>query len=222
MTSLMGLRTRLALARVAVLVPCGLSDVETLSSLVDAGADLLILEGSDDVDADVDVVRSMRNRWGTSPLLLGTAKKDVAAPAAADVVHLKRPGWRFFGYPQGHEWSLLGRHATEPDVMESPGDDFDYLFVGPLASTEDSLLMSAVEHQPPLTSTALPWFALGDFSVQQADGCLRAGARRIAFIADTMDREDAADRVRVIAESVARSWAGDERAHAYRASAFQL
>ncbi len=222
MTALMGLRTRLALGKLAVLVPCSLSDVETLSSFVEAGADLLILEGSKDFEADVDVVRSMRSRWGTSTLLLGTANKDVAVPAAADVVHLKRPGWRFWGYPQGHEWSLLGRHAAQRAVVESPGDDFDYLFVGPFVNAEDPLLLSAVEHQPPLNAGSLPWFAMGDLSVQEADACLRAGARRIALTADTMGREDAADRIRVIAECVARSWAADERAHGYRLGAFHL
>ena len=218
----MGLRTRLALARVAVLVPSALSDVETLSSFVDAGADLVILEGSDDVEADVNVLQSMRGRWGTSPLLVGTSNKDVAAPAAADVVHLKRPGWRFWGYPQGHEWSLLGRHASERAVVESPGDDFDYLFVGPFADAQDRLLMAAVEHQPPLIAGSRPWFAMGDFSMQEADACLAAGARRIALTAETMGRQDAADRIRVIAECVARSWASDERAHGYRRGAFHL
>lgn len=222
MTALMGLRTRLALAKVAVLVPCELSDVEMLSSFVDAGADLLVLEGSDDAEADVHLVQRMRRRWGTTALLVGTASKDVAAPAAADVVHLKRPGWRFWGYPQGHEWSLLGRHAAERGIVESPGDDFDYLFVGLVTNADDQVLKAAVERQPPLSPGSLPWFALGDFAMQDADACLNAGARRIAFTADAMRREDAVDRIRVIAECVARSWAGDELAHDYRLAAFQL
>lgn len=222
MTALVGLRTRLALAKVAVLVPGEFSEPDTLAPIVDAGADLLILEGSGDVDADVTALQSMRNRWGTSMLLIGTASKKVAEPALADVVHLRRPGWRFFGYPQGHQWSLLGRHVLEPDAVESPGDDFDYLFVGPVPSADAPLLKSAVEHQPPLTRDAVPWFALGDFSVQEADACLQAGARRLAFTADTLQQDDAADRIRVIAECVVRSWAGDERSQAFRATTFSL
>lgn len=221
MTALMGLRTRLALAKVAVLVPGGLADVEALSSVVDAGVDLLVLEGSGGVDADVEVVRSMRNRWGTSTLLVGTAKKDVAAPAAADVVHLRRPGWRFFGYPQGHEWSLLGRHAMEVGVVESPGDAFDYLFL-PLSRPQDPLLAAGLTHQPPLTAGALPWFALGENDLSTVEGLLAAGARRIALTADVFSELDAGERVRTTAVAVARAWARDERAHGYRAGAFHL
>lgn len=220
MSALMGLRTRLALARVGVIVPCGLSNVETLSSLVDAGADLLILEGSEDVEVDVDVLRSMRNRWGTSPLLVGTTEKKVAAPAAADVVHLKRPEWRFWGYPRGHEWTLLGRHASEVGVIQSPGVDFDYLFV-PLAGPQDPLLAVGLEHQAPLTVDALPWFALGDFSPEDVEVLLVAGARRIALTVGLLERDDAVTVVRRTAGVVRQVWDDDHRSTAYRAAAFR-
>ena len=222
MTALLALTTRLALAKIALVVPGGLADVDTLAPLIDAGVDLLILDGSSDVDDDVEALRAVRRRWGSTPLLVGTSSKRVAAPASADVVHLLRPGWRFWGYPKGHEWTLLGRQAGEPSIVEAPGDDFDYLFVGPLDVSDEEMLAAAVEHQPPLTPGSVPWFALGDFTMQDADACLNAGARRIAFTADAMRREDAVDRVRVIAECVARSWAGDELAHDYRRGAFQL
>lgn len=222
MTALVGLATRLALAKMALIVPGASADVDVLSPVIDAGVDLLILEGSDDVDADVGVLRTIRARWGTTTLLAGTASAKVAEPASADVVHLRRPGWRFWGYPKGHQWSLLGRHAGEAGIIEAPGDDFDYLFVGPLTRPGADLLPVAVEHQPPLTRAALPWFALGDFTVQEADACLSAGARRIALTGDVLGRGDAAAEVGVIAEAVARAWAGDERSHAYRADAFRL
>ncbi len=215
----MGLATRLALAGLALHVPGDRPDLESLVPVIEAGVDLLILDGSGDVDADVELLRAIRQRWAGRPLMVGTSSSKVAAPSAADVVHLRRPGWRFWGYPQGHEWSLLGRDATEAAVVESPGDDFDYLFV-PLAGPRDPLLAAGLAHQPPLTAGALPWFALGDFSVQEVDDCLRDGARRIALTGDGLWREDAADRVRKIAECVARSWAGDERAHGYRRGAF--
>ncbi len=222
MTALVGLATRLALARMALVVPGGLADVEVLAPIIDAGVDLLVLEGSGDVDADVHALRAMRGRWGATTLLVATERAKVAEPALADVVHLRRPGWRFWGYPKGHQWSLLGRHAGETGIVKVPGDAFDYLFVGPLSGPDDALLATAVEHQQPLTSEALPWFALGDFTVQDVDGCLNAGARRIALTCGVLEREDPEATVRVIAESVARAWAGDERAHGYRADAFRL
>ncbi|MGO1487512.1 MAG: hypothetical protein ACTHWA_03020 [Arachnia sp.] len=221
MTALMGLRTRLALAKVAVLVEGESLAFETLTSFVDAGADLLILGGTGDVDADVEVMRSMRNAWGSSPLLMGTAMKGVAAPAAVDVVHLKRPGWRFFGYPQGHAWSLLGRHATEDAVLESPGTAFDYLFV-PLSRPKRRLLVSALEHQPPLTPGALPWFALGDHDLATVEDLLAAGVRRIALTGDALHRSDAQKRIVSVVDAVARTWSADERSHSYRAAALRL
>lgn len=224
MTALVALTTRLALARVALLVPGGPVDMERLSNVVQAGVDLLILGGTDDVDQDVEVLRAVRNRFGATPLLTGTSSKDVAAPAAADVVHLRRPGWRFWGYPKGHQWSLLGRHAGESAVVAAPGSDFDYLFLGPLVRPQGNaaLLRAAVERQPPLTRDAVPWFALGDFSREDVGACLAAGARRIALTADVWDRDDAAEVVAATAEAVKRAWTSDDRFGDYRAAAFRL
>lgn len=222
MTALVGLATRLALARLALFVPGASADVEALAPVVGAGVDLLILDGSGDVDADVEVLRTIRARWATTTLLAGTASAKVAEPALADVVHFRRPGWRFWGYPRGHQWSLLGRHAGEPGIVEAPGSDFDYLFVGPLQDQATDLLSLAVERHPPLVSAALPWFALGDFTAPQVDAHLLAGARRVALTGDVLEREDPAGEVGVIAEAVARAWAGDERTKAYRDEAFRL
>lgn len=136
MTALMGLRTRLALARVALHVPGDRLDVETCASLAEAGVDLLVLGGTGDVDGDVAALVSVRKRLVGRPVLIATSSSSVAASAAADVVHLRRPGWRFWGYPKGHAWGLLGRPAADPAVIESPGEDFDYLFVGPLTDVD--------------------------------------------------------------------------------------
>lgn len=221
MTALMGLRTRLALAGVALVVPADGADPGPLARLVDAGVDLLILDGSGDVDADVATLSAMRTRWAGRPLLIGTGSRKVAAPAAADVVHLRRPGWRFRGYPRGHAWGLLGRHALEQSVLESPGDDFDYLFV-PLEGVGDPLLDVAVAHQPPLTTGALPWFALGSKGLEEVEELLASGVRRIALTEEILDLDDAADRIGSIAASVERAWHNDARARDYRMRAFHL
>ena len=204
------------------MVPGGTVDIQVLAPVVDAGVDLLILTGSGDVDADVRTLRAARERWGTTTLLVATSEAKVAEPALADVVHLKRPGWRFWGYPRGHKWSLLGRDVGEAGIISVPGEAFDYLLVGPLRMPDDALLAAAVEHQPPLTAKALPWFAFGDFTVADVDVCLGAGARRIALSGDVLERADPDATIRVMAESVARAWAGDQRAERYRADAFRL
>ena len=221
MTALVSLATRLAMARVALLIPGAAPEISRLAPVIEAGVDLLVLGGSDDVDADVEALRDVRRRWGATPLLVGTSSKKVAALASADVVHLRRPGWRFWGYPEGHQWSLLGRNASEIDVVSRPGDAFDYLFVGPLEGPDDSLLGAAVKRQPPLTPGAVPWFALGDFGVDDVAPVLAAGARRIALSGELAGRDDAADVVRGIAEAVTRAWASDDRSSGYRTEAFR-
>lgn len=222
MTALVGLATRLALAKVALHVPGGTQDVETLAPIIDAGVDLLLLGGTGDVDADVETLRTIRNRYGATPLLLGTSSKTVAAPGSADVVHLARPGWRFWGYPKGHQWSLLGRHADHSAIVRDPGEDFDYLFVGPLMDLDGDVIRAAVKTQPPLTPRALPWFALGNFDVDDAEACLTAGARRIALTGEVLERDDAVEVVRRVAEAVTRAWEADENSEAFRFEAFRF
>ena len=216
----MSLRTRIHLARVALQIPGDLVDPGEMAHLVGAGVDLLILDGSDDEDADAEVLRSIRRLLAGGRVLIGTSSKKVAEPAAADVVHLERPGWRFWGYPRGHQWSLLGRHAGDKHIVSSPGDSFDYLFVGPVDTAENPLLAAAVEHQPPLTADALPWFALGGCELAEVKAMLDAGARRIALTSDIMGEDSARERVAAIAEAVAESWAADERSQRYRLRSF--
>lgn len=222
MTALVGLATRLALAKVALHVPGGLADPETLTPVIAAGVDLLLIGETGDVDADVATLEAIRNRCGATPLLLGTSGKKAAAPASADVVHLARPGWRFWGYPKGHQWSLLGRHGDHAAIVEDPGEDFDYLFVGPLTDLGDDLLTVAVRDQPPLTTGALPWFALGNFDVEHVEVLLSAGARRVALTGEVLGRDHAIDVIRGISEAVTRAWEADERTQAFRFEAFRF
>lgn len=222
----MGLRTRLALAGVALQVPADYREVARLSPVIDAGVDLVILDGSDDVEADVEFLRDVRQHWAGRPLLVGTSSTKVAAPAAADVVHLRSPGWRFWGSPRGHQWSLLGRHAALSGVVESPGEDFDYLIVA-TSGPQDHLLAAALTHQPPLTTTAIPWFAQlgaaqGITDAAGIDDLLSAGVRRLALPEDLLDGDDAPEHVAAVAEAVKKAWASDDRASNYRFGAFRL
>lgn len=219
---MVGLATRLALAKVALHVPGGKADIELLTPIIDAGVDLLILGGTGETRADVETLREARSRHGATTLLLGTSSKSVAAPGSADVVHLARPGWRFWGHPKGHQWSLLGRHAGHTAIVSDPGEDFDYLFVGPLTDLADEVLKAAVMHQPPLTEDAVPWFALGNFGVNDAEMCLSAGARRIALTGDVLARDDTVDVVRAIADAVDQAWESDARSKSFRFSAFHF
>lgn len=214
----MSLQARLALARLALHVPADRVAVDLLSPLVAAGVDLLVLGASDDAGRDAARLRECRDVWGTTGLLVATANPDAAVPAAADVVHLARPGWKLWGdYPRGHRWSLLGRDVRDARTVARPGGAWDYLVVAPVdpADPDDALLRAALEHQPVFGARALPWFALVPCDVRAAGEVLTAGARRLALGPDVLDDDDAEALVRGLREAVDAAWASDPAAAAY-------
>ena len=219
MTALVSLATRLSLAKVALHVSAEKAVSADLEPLISAGVDLLVLGGSGTVEQDVATLQDLRRRYARTRLLLGTDSDDVAVPGAADVVHYNRRHW-LRGHVKGHEWGLRGFTTAHGAAIASPGDDFDYMFVGPLADNQGDLLASAVAHQPPLTATALPWFAMVDAGMDAVTGFLTAGARRVALSGDVWLEEDPCREVDRIAEAVAAAWSGDVRTPGYRREAF--
>lgn len=219
MTALVSLAARLSLAKVALHVSADQASIAALEPVLAAGVDLLILGGSGDVELDVEELREFRQKYARTRMLLGTDSEDVAVPGAADVVHFNRRHW-LRGHTKGHQWSLRGFNAGHDAALASPGDDFDYVFVGPLTDGREDLLASAVRHQPPLTAGALPWFAMVGSEDEMAE-CLAAGARRVALCGDLLRRDDACDVVARTAEAVAQEWSVDDRTPAYRREAFR-
>ncbi|MEO7587302.1 MAG: hypothetical protein ABIS84_04665 [Arachnia sp.] len=220
MTALVSLATRLSLAKVALHVHADQADVDTLAPVVDAGVDLLLLGASGDVENDVETLRAFRRRYAHTRLLLGTDDEDVAEPGAADVVHFRRRHW-LRSHAKGHEWGLRGVDVLHESALASPGEDFNYLFVGSAIGLPEDLLAAAVALQPPLTPDALPWFAVATPFTGQVAGALAVGARRIALTEDVVRRDDAEDVVGSIAEAVAQAWADDERTPDYRRAALR-
>lgn len=193
-TALMSLKSRLALSRLALFVEPEDATGDRLAPFIQAGVDLVVLESSDDGDADAQRVVALRQVMAQLPILLATANGDAAEAASADVVHLERPGWWIFGSrPRGHQWSLLGRNARDRRTVRNPGDEFDYLFVGPVAGgVESRLVAEAVEHQPPLTTDAVPWFALVEDDFPVVESLIDVGVRRIALGSGLMRDPDGA------------------------------
>ena len=225
MTALMSLRSRLALSRVALLVPGADASPGFVGELAAAGVDLLVVGATGDEAADVEIVRSLRAVHGTSRLLIATDNGAAAEPAAADVIHIHSPGWRLWGhYPSGHRWSLLGRCARDARTVRSPGEVWDYLFIGPLQRvTADSRALSeALKEQTPFRQGALPWFAYGNFSTVEVDQLAGMGVRRIALTADAVAEGDVAGRVSAISSTLRAAWDEDPEAVAYRFAAAAL
>lgn len=228
MTALMSLRSRLALSKVALVVPGAVATPELAGRLVAAGLDLLVVGATDDARADADVVLALRAAVGTTRLLVATDNGAAAGPAQADVVHVHSPGWRLWGdYPSGHRWSLLGRCARDARTVRRPGDVWDYLFIGPLerVDPDSRALAEALAEQPPFVPKALPWFAYGDFDATGVRDLIGLGARRIALTSAAVSGGvggDVVERVAAISSALAAAWDADEAAQAYRMSAVAL
>lgn len=225
MTALMSLRSRLALSRVAVLVPGTEASPGFVGELVAAGVDLLVVGTTGDEAADADIIRSLRAAHGATRLLIATDNGAAAGPASADVVHIHSPGWRLWGqYPSGHRWSLLGRCARDARTVRSPGDVWDYLFVGPLERIDagSRALSEALAEQAAFREGSLPWFAYGDFTADEVDQLVELGVRRIALTADAFAAGDVVSRVSAIGSVLRAAWDADPEAVAYRFAAAAL
>lgn len=224
MTALMSLRSRLALAKVAV----HLADIQAAAAgvapLIGAGVDLLVLGSSGSDERDVEKLTAFREAQVGGRLLLAVDNAGIAARVSADVVHVERPGWRMWGdYPRGHQWTLLGRGAMDARTVRRPGEEWDYMFVGPLADADPAsrALVAALESQRPFEAGALPWFALGDWDAGQVEELAAHGVRRVALSIAHVD----ADAVSLVAEAanlMRAAWDGDEAAQSYRLASLAL
>lgn len=221
----MSLKSRLAMAKLALHVRAEQADLEFLAPLLQAGVDLLVLGSTGDDERDAEILGGFREVYARLPLLLATDNGGAAEQASADVVHLERPGLRLFGsLPRGHQWTLLGRNARDERTIRKPGDDYAYLFVGPIRDgAESEALADAVEHQRPFSDGALPWFALGEFTLDEVTAVLGAGARRVALGGDVLDRdEDSVAFIAAVKEALDAAWAEDPEGGAYRRRAVAL
>lgn len=224
-TAMMSLRSRLALARVALHARADQADIERLAPVLQSGVDLLVLGSAGDDERDAETLRSFREVYAHVPLLLATANGDCAQDASADVVHLAKPGWKLWGsYPRGHQWGLLGRNVGDARTVRKPGDEWQYLFVGPVTVHDEQSrpFVEAVSEQKPFSREALPWFVLGDFDAASVAPFLAAGARRVALGDAVLDHQDPAGRVAAIRTAVDAAWAADESSKAYSLAAAAL
>lgn len=224
MTALVPLTTRLRMARVAVVVPPEFAGPEA-ADLAAHGADLLVLsKGNRSVEEAVESIQVARKRLFSLPTLVAADDLEVAAQACADVVFLKRPGWRPFGYRRPHEYSLFGRSIDgASDLDKIDGDPFVFGFVGPAVTdsgVNDEIARTAAA-APPVGLPAAPvWFAAGGISSVSVHDVLAAGARRVTVSTSIFRSADPNAETRAIADAVKAAWDADPGAQAYSSDAF--
>ncbi|MFD0867175.1 thiamine phosphate synthase [Tessaracoccus lubricantis] len=224
MTAPLSLTTRLRLARLALVVPPEHSGPEA-ADFAAHGADILVLaKGERSVEEAAEGLRVARNRLFGLQTVVAADSLDVAEASGADMVFLKRPGWRPFGVRRPHEFALLGRPidgADEADKID--GDPWNFAFVGP-AVTDGRVAEVIGEMAAQYPPTALPagpvWFAAGGISSSNIDAVLAAGASRAVVSTAVFAAEDPFRESQAIASALRSGWDADPGAAAYGAAAF--
>lgn len=216
MTALLGLATRLGLARL-LLITGTRTEQADLAAFADAcfagGVDLMQLrDPSADHDQLLTALTAMRKvalHYQGLVAVYGSA--PLAQEFGADVLHLPErgiPAAEARGYL--HEWALVGRSCHSRGQVDAALVDpnVNYLNVGPVFGglTQDGgldLVRHAAEVAPPGDAASKPWFAVGGITAGTLDQVLAAGARRISVsraITSASDPEAAAislkDRLR--------------------------
>ena len=149
----------------------------------------------------------------------------MAEQSLADVVFLKRPGWRPFGLQKPHEFAVLGRSIDGAEDMDKiDGDPFSFAFVGPAVDdhTADPRILEMAEAYNPTALPAAPvWFAAGGVSSANVADVLAAGARRVTVSTAIFKAADPHAETRAIADLVTEAWRADENSQAYGEAALR-
>jgi len=168
--------------------------LEKIERTAHAGVDWIQIREKDlDARRLAALVREAKNRAGATCRILVNDRLDVALAAGADGVHLGESGLpvaEVRRYLQEHNKGrqfLLGvsTHAVT-SVQEAQANGADYAIFGPVFATPSKL-----QYGPPLglrdlaagcTVAAIPVFAIGGITLENARECVAAGAAGVAAI----------------------------------------
>ncbi len=224
MTALVGLKTRLRLARLAVVIPPDKAEPEA-ADFAAHGADLLLFtRGERSVEEAAEVIDVARRRLFGLQTIVATDSADVGEASKADVVYYRRPGWRPFGFRRPHEYSLLGRSIDGADQGDAvDGDPFNFAFVGP--AVDDDRVTDALEEMarryPPMALPAGPvWFAAGGIDPGNVAAVIEAGARRVTVSSSVFRSDEPFAVTQALADALKAAWVAEPGAEAYGQDAF--
>lgn len=224
MTALVGLKTRLRMARLALVIPPDQADASA-ADFAAHGADLLILSrGGRSVDEAAEVLDVARRRLFGLQTIVATDSADVGEACNADVVFYRRPGWRPFGIRRPHDFSLLGRSIDGPeDADKIDGDPFTFGFVGPAVvngRVSDEVAEMARQY-PPMSLPAAPvWFAAGGIEMGNIAEVLAAGARRAVVSTAVFRAADPFAATQELADALKAAWLVEPGAEHYGDDAY--
>ncbi len=235
MTALLGLATRLGLARL-MLITGTRSEVGDLGEFIDAGfaggVDLVQLR---DPDADpatmlaaLKVLREVGYRY--QGLVSVFESGQLAEEFRADLLHLSERGEKAATARRHlHKWGLIGRSChSRGQIEEAIADpDVNYLTVGPVYGglpVGDSglgLVRHAAKVAPPSAPESKPWFAVGGVTAANLDEILAAGARRIAVSRAITDADDPEAAAMALKDRLRHVWNEDPAMQSLTLKMFQ-
>lgn len=222
MTALLGLATRLGLARL-LLITGTRSRSGDLAEFADncfaGGVDLIQLRdaGADHAELLTALQTMRRISFRYQGLVAVYESGELAQEFKADVFHLPERGRPASESREFlHRWALIGRscHTKEQVAAALADEQVNYLNVGPIfgGPTADSgldLVHYAAKLAPPGDPSSKPWFAVGGITAGTLDQVFEAGARRISVsraITAANDPEAAAVSLK---ERIRRVWDSD-------------
>jgi thiamine-phosphate pyrophosphorylase len=219
-TALLGLATRLKLARL-MLITNARSSTGDLAELAAAafggGVDLIQLrEPQPNPTVHATALAVLERYAGRRGLVSTYATTELAAAAKADVVQLSAmDGSAADAHAVLGQWALVGRSCHSPgqvdDAIAEPGVDFFTVSpvynAGGVGEAGLSLVAYAAKMAPP--ASAKPWFAVGGVNIDNLDEVLAAGARRIGVTRAIIGADDQRQAAVQLAQRLIHRWNED-------------
>jgi thiamine-phosphate pyrophosphorylase len=237
-TALMGLDTRLRLARLYLCTDARTEQgdlADFLEAAFAGGVDIVqIRQKGMDPEAELDaldVARTVAERHrglvcvNDSPVLAGRF--------GADVLHLgQTDGPATDARRHLHEWALLGRSTHAPDQTDQAIADelVSYFCVGPVYPTATKpdyapvgldLVRYAARVAPPHDPTAKPWFAIGGITRDTIGEVLAAGARRVCVVRPITQASDPQAAAQALRDRLHEAWQDDPAMRKYALGAYR-
>ena len=225
MTALLGLATRLSLAKLMFITDARTAsgDLEQLAAAAFAGGvDLVELrERQASVDLQARSLAAVEKQAGRRGLVSIYGSAETASAVRADVVHLSAlDGPADQAHAMLGQWALVGRscHSTA-QVDDAVADDaVDFFSVSPVFNSigvgEAGIeLVAHAAAVAPQAAGAKPWFAVGGIGPDTLDQVFAVGARRIGLTRAIAQADDPAAAAARIRERLDELWRDDPGLH---------
>jgi len=222
-TALMGIATRLGLARLYVVT--GQRPPEELAALAEAvgegGADVVGLEDAalDAREAAASLAVLRRAGLRAQPLVAFHGWEAVGALARPDALVLATDRTRASrARSEVGEHTVIGRRCNSAaEVAAALADPLgDFLLVGPGLDHVRHAAAVAPAHDP----ASKPWFAFGGITADSLGAVLRAGAMRVVVGRGVVAASDPGAAARALKDRLRAAWADDPRMEAVTLAAF--